>query len=68
MSTQNKTTRTEARKACAIVREHNVWRRGGDEKSEGIMHEQRVIGEALDTLCAFAESQLRAKKKTKARK
>jgi hypothetical protein len=59
------TTKTKARKAVALLREHNIWRRGGDEKSEGIFHEPRAIGAALDTLCDFAESALAKEKKTR---
>lgn len=61
------------RAAAKVLREHNVWRRGGDEQSEGVMQDPQLIGEAIDTLCAFAEKQTRscvmkAPKLTKAQK
>jgi hypothetical protein len=49
--------------AIKVLREHNIWRRGGDEQSEGTFHEPSTIGRAIDTLCAFAERHTRAKSK-----
>lgn len=45
-------TKAAVRHAAKILREHNIWRRGGDEHGEGTFHEPHIIGEAIDTLCA----------------
>ena len=56
-------TKDAIRTAAQILQAHNLWRRH-DGETMPMPHDPHSVGEAIDTLCAFAKRQTRAKDKT----